>query len=84
MPISKQRATEIAAIAEKDIDTSEIPEAGEEFFKKAKLRLPTTAVEGRRRNGQICRAVRFGFLCANRRIDQDQCAGYASDAGGRL
>ena len=28
---------EIAAIAEKDIDTSEIPEAGEEFFKKAKL-----------------------------------------------
>jgi hypothetical protein len=43
MPISKQRATEIAAIAEKDIDTSEIPEAGEEFFKKAKLRLPTAA-----------------------------------------
>ena len=43
MPISKQRATEIAAIAEKDIDTSEIAEVGEEFFKKAKLRLPTTA-----------------------------------------
>jgi len=43
MPISKQRATEIEAIAEKDIDTSEIPEAGEEFFKNAKLRLPATA-----------------------------------------
>jgi superfamily II DNA or RNA helicase len=43
MPISKQRATEIAAIAEKDIDTSDIAEVGEEFFKKAKLRLPTGA-----------------------------------------
>ncbi len=43
MPISKQRATEIAAIAEKDIDTSDIAEVGEEFFKKAKLRLPATA-----------------------------------------
>jgi hypothetical protein len=40
MPISEKRATEIAAIAEKDIDTSEISEAGEEFFKRATLRLP--------------------------------------------
>ena len=40
MPISKKRAAEIAAIAEEDIDTSEIPEAGEEFFRKAKLHLP--------------------------------------------
>lgn len=47
MPISKQRATEIEAIAEKDIDTSDIPEASEEFFKKATLRLPsTTATAG--------------------------------------
>ena len=40
MPISKKRAAEIEAIAENDIDTSDIPEAGEEFFKKAKLVLP--------------------------------------------
>ena len=46
MPISKQRAAEIEAIAEKDIDTSDIPEVGEEFFKKAKLRLPTTVAAG--------------------------------------
>jgi hypothetical protein len=40
MPISKKRAAEIAAIADKDIDTSDIPEAGEGFFGNAKLRLP--------------------------------------------
>jgi superfamily II DNA or RNA helicase len=40
MPISKKRAAEIKAIAEEDIDTSEIPEASEEFFRKAKLVLP--------------------------------------------
>jgi superfamily II DNA or RNA helicase len=40
MPISEKRSAEIAAIAEKDIDTSDIAEAGEEFFRKAKLRLP--------------------------------------------
>ncbi len=40
MPISKKRLTEIAAIADEDIDTSDIPEAGEEFFKKAKLIMP--------------------------------------------
>src|SRR5579863_7489373 len=43
MPISEKRAAEIAAIADKDIDTSDIAEAGEEFFKKAKLRLPEQA-----------------------------------------
>jgi superfamily II DNA or RNA helicase len=40
MPISKKRLAEIAAIADEDIDTSDIPEAGEEFFKKAKLITP--------------------------------------------
>ena len=43
MPISGKRAAEIAAIADKDIDTSEIPEVGEAFFRKAKLRLPEHA-----------------------------------------
>jgi superfamily II DNA or RNA helicase len=40
MPISRKRLAEIAAIADEDIDTSDIPEAGEAFFSKAKLRLP--------------------------------------------
>src|ERR1700736_2709077 len=40
MPISKKRLAEIAAIADEEIDTSNIPEAGEEFFKKAKLTVP--------------------------------------------
>ncbi len=40
MPISKKRLAEIAAIADEDIDTSDIPEADEEFFKKAKLVVP--------------------------------------------
>jgi superfamily II DNA or RNA helicase len=47
MPISKKRLTEIAAIADEDIDTSDIPEADEEFFKKAKLTVPgRSAVSG--------------------------------------
>ena len=41
MPISKKRLAEIAAIADEDIDTSDIPEADEEFFKKAKLTVPS-------------------------------------------
>lgn len=40
MPISEKRLAEIAAIVEEDIDTSEIAEAGEAFFRKAKLVLP--------------------------------------------
>ena len=40
MPISKKRAAEIDAIADEDIDTTDVPEAGEEFFRKAKLVLP--------------------------------------------
>ena len=40
MPISKERLAEIEAIADEDIDTSEIPEAGEDFFKKARLVAP--------------------------------------------
>lgn len=40
MPISQKRLAEIAAIADEDIDTSEIPEADEAWFKGAKLVLP--------------------------------------------
>jgi hypothetical protein len=40
MPISKERLAEIAAIPDRDIDTSDIPEAGEDFFRKARLVLP--------------------------------------------
>ena len=40
MSISKERLREIAAIADSDIDTSDIPELDEEFFKNAKLVMP--------------------------------------------
>lgn len=40
MTISKKRSAEIEAIADKDIDTSDVPEAGEAFFRKARLKLP--------------------------------------------
>jgi hypothetical protein len=40
MTISKKRITEIAAIADEDIDTSDIPEVTEERFKRATLVLP--------------------------------------------
>ena len=40
-PISKKRLAEIAAIADDDIDATEIPEADEAWFKGARLLLPT-------------------------------------------
>ncbi len=47
MRISGKRLAEIAAIADEDIDTSEIPEAGEEFFKRAKLKMPNDTASAR-------------------------------------
>lgn len=40
MPISEKRLADIVAIADEDIDTSEIPEADEAWFKEAKLVIP--------------------------------------------
>lgn len=40
MTISKKRLAEIEAIADKDIDTSDIPEVDEAFFKTARLVMP--------------------------------------------
>ena len=41
MSISKERLEEIAAIPDEQIDTSDIPELDESFWKNAKLVLPT-------------------------------------------
>ena len=49
MKTSKERLGEIGAIADRDIDTSDIPEAGEDFFKKARLVLPEGSGTPRRR-----------------------------------
>ena len=43
MPISEKRLADIAAIADGDIDTSEIPEADEAWFNDAKLVIPQGA-----------------------------------------
>ena len=43
MPISQERLAEIAAIADDDIDTSDIPEADGAWVKGAKLVLPQQA-----------------------------------------
>ncbi|MEW6234895.1 MAG: BrnA antitoxin family protein [Candidatus Omnitrophota bacterium] len=40
MPISKKRLEEINAIKDKDIDTEDIPELDERFWKNARLVLP--------------------------------------------
>ena len=40
MTISKRRLAEIDAIADKDIDTSDIPEVDEAFFRTARLVMP--------------------------------------------
>ena len=40
MAISKERLAEIEAIRDEDIDTSDIPELDETFFKNARLVLP--------------------------------------------
>ncbi len=47
MPISAERLSEIAAIGDADIDTSEAPEATEAMFRRAKLRVPPKAMGGR-------------------------------------
>ena len=39
-PISKERLEEIAAIRDEDIDTSDIPELDDEFWKNARVRYP--------------------------------------------
>ena len=40
MPVSQERLGEIAAIADEDIDTSDIPEADEAWFEGAELVRP--------------------------------------------
>jgi hypothetical protein len=40
MPVSEVRLAELAAMPDSKIDTSDIPEVGEAFFKSAKLKLP--------------------------------------------
>ena len=37
MPVSKKRVAELAAMPDSQIDTSDIPEADENFFRAAKL-----------------------------------------------
>ena len=92
MPISKKRLAEIAAIADEDIDTSDIPEAGEEFFKKAKLTVPSRccACQEERADvvsgptSRIRRTGRLGHLRPQRQLDQGQRPRHAADAGARL
>ena len=40
MPISEKRLKEIRAIRDEDIDCSEIPEAGPDFWERAELHMP--------------------------------------------
>lgn len=42
MPISKKRLTELQAIRDEDIDTSDIPELDELFWANAKVGIPQT------------------------------------------
>ena len=55
MPVSQNRLDEIAAIADEDIDTSDIPEADEAWFEGATLARPPGgegAAGTRRRRGE--------------------------------
>ena len=47
MPVSQKRLGEIAAIADEDIDTSDIPEADGAWFEGAKLALSPEPAVGR-------------------------------------
>ena len=40
MPVAETRLAELAAMPDGKIDTSDIPDAGEAFFKSAKLKPP--------------------------------------------
>ena len=43
MPISQKRLDEIASIADDEIDTSEIPEADDAWFREARVVVPREA-----------------------------------------
>ena len=43
MTISKERLTEIKAIRDEDIDTSDIPELDDDFFKTGRVVMPAKA-----------------------------------------
>ncbi len=45
MPVSKERLTQIATIADGRIDISDIPEMDETFFTTAKLIVPAVGTE---------------------------------------
>ena len=44
-PISETRLAEIAAVLDEDIDTSDIPEADEAWFRGARLVLPENTLQ---------------------------------------
>jgi superfamily II DNA or RNA helicase len=69
MPISKERLAEIAAIADRDIDTSDIPEAGEDFFRKAGLVLPKGAAAPVRRPSVPSVSVTYARTGASTRVN---------------
>lgn len=41
-PLSEERLQELQAIKDEDIDTSDIPELGDDFWEGAEVRLPAT------------------------------------------
>lgn len=64
--ITDQRLSEIEAIPDKSIDTSDIPEAGDEFFKMAEFRVMDRTGDGLKltwnaNNTQEVRAARETF-----------------------
>lgn len=68
MPISNERLAEIAAIRDENIDTSDIPELGEVFFRNARLVLPS---------GRTKRTVTL-------RLDEDVLAWFRAGGKGHL
>ena len=68
MPISKKRLAEIAAIPDEDIDTSDIPEVSEDFFRTASLIMPTDT----------------GKKAISLRIDEDVLAWFKGQGKGHL
>ena len=54
-PISETRLAEIAAVLDEDIDTSDIPEADEAWFRGARLVLPKNTFQNSRTGSAVSR-----------------------------
>ena len=80
-PISETRLAEIAAVLDEDIDTSDIPEADEAWFRGARLVLPENTFQNSRTGSAVSRQRQRAGMDRNLQTNVREClsaSGHAS------